>query len=86
MIVVLLILMKLTVIFLQICHTIADHGSQTVTIAKPDSSQHCTVMLGGSLAGEQFPPFVIFKGKQNGRIQEYCNEPEKNVWASGLHY
>ena len=67
-------------------YTIADRGSRTVTIAKPESSQRCTVMLGGSLAGELFPPFVIFKGKNNGRIQEYCCKPDKHGWASGLFY
>ena len=67
-------------------YTIAGRGSRTVTIAKPESSQRCTVMLGGSLAGELFPPFVIFKGKNNGCIQEYCCKPEKHGWASGLYY
>ena len=58
-------------------YTTAERGSQTVTIAKPNLSQRCTVMVGGSLEGEQLPPFLIFKGKDNGQIQEYCKRPEK---------
>jgi len=48
--------------------TLADQGSRTVSVRSSGSSARCTVLLGVTLSGRKLPPFVIFKGKPNGRI------------------
>jgi len=48
--------------------TLADKGSRTVSVRTSGSSNRCTVLLGVTLSGQKLPPFIIFKGKTNGRI------------------
>jgi DDE superfamily endonuclease len=56
--------------------TYAKRGSRTVSIKGTDSSQRCTVMLGGNLAGGKLLPFIIFKGA-NTRTGHILKEIEK---------
>ena len=69
-----------------LAYTIAEKGSRTVSVAKPDSAARCTVMLGGLMDGEKFPPYVIFLGTATGRVQGYCQDPSRYGWEDGLFY
>ena len=48
--------------------TLADRGQKTVSVSSTGSSSRCTILLGVTMDGTKLPPFVIFKGKQGGRI------------------
>jgi hypothetical protein len=50
--------------------TLSHKGAKTVSALKGDSTQRCTVMLGASVTGHKFPPYIIFKGRDtcNGTI------------------
>jgi hypothetical protein len=41
--------------------TLAGHGERTIICAITGSSSRCTVLLGVTMDGEKFAPFVIFK-------------------------
>jgi DDE superfamily endonuclease len=43
--------------------TIKKRGATPVSVAKPNTTQRCTAMIGVSGSGYKFPPFVIFKGE-----------------------
>lgn len=47
---------------------LAGRGSRTVSVRCTGSSQRCSILLGVTKSGEKLPPFLIFKGKPNGRI------------------
>ena len=55
--------------------TLNEMGARTVTVKGALSSQRATVMLGVSMTGEQFPPFIIFKGLDtaSGRVSREFN-------------
>ena len=48
--------------------TIARKGERTVRIKKSTATQKATVFLAVARDGTKLPPFIIFKGKPNGRI------------------
>jgi hypothetical protein len=61
--------------------TLAKKGSRTVSVKKGSSSQRCTVMLGCSMSGEKFVPYIIYGGsdKDSGRIKrELAGITEEN--------
>jgi hypothetical protein len=43
--------------------TLNVRGYKTISVRKPDSSQHAMLMIGVSASGEKLPPFIIFMGK-----------------------
>jgi hypothetical protein len=43
--------------------TLSHKGAKTVSALKGDSTQRCTVMLGATVTGHKFPPYIIFKGR-----------------------
>jgi DDE superfamily endonuclease len=49
-------------------HTLSRRGVRTVIVSKTGSSSRCTVMLGVAGDGHRFPPYVIFCGEPDGRI------------------
>ena len=48
--------------------TLNKRGEKTVTVRKSGSSSRCTVVLTVTRSGEKLCPFVVFKGKKNGRF------------------
>jgi len=48
--------------------TLADKGSRTVSVKSSGSSSRCSILLGVTMDGKKLPPFIIFRGKPNGRI------------------
>ena len=48
--------------------TLANRGSRTISVRTSGSSSRCSVLLGVTMSGEKLPPFIVFKGKPNGRI------------------
>jgi transposase-like protein len=49
--------------------TLANRGSRTVSIKSSGTSARCSIILGVTMDGQKLPPFIIFKGKVNGRIR-----------------
>ena len=47
--------------------TLANQGSRTVRLRSTGSSSHCPVLLEVTISGEKLPPFIIFRGKSNGK-------------------
>jgi len=68
--------------------TIAHKGSRTVAIRTPDSNNRCTAMLGVTLSGYKFPPFIIYQGKVSrcGRIRRELANARANHYPPGLIY
>jgi len=68
--------------------TIAHKGSKTVAIRTPDSNNRCTAMLGVTMSGYKFPPFIIYTGKvtRAGRIKRELANARANHYPSGLIY
>ena len=54
--------------------TIADRGSQTVSIKQLPTSQRCSVMLGCAMNGFKLDPYVVFKGKNDPESGRVCRE------------
>lgn len=55
--------------------TLANQGTRTISVRSSGASSRCTVLLGVTLSGRKLPPFIIFKGKSNGRIsREWTGE------------
>ena len=48
--------------------TLANRGTRTISVRTSGSSSRCTILLGISMSGEKLPPFIVYKGKPNGRI------------------
>ena len=48
--------------------TLAEKGGKTVPLKTTGTSMRCTVLLGVTMNEEKLTPFVIFKGKPDGRI------------------
>ena len=67
-------------------NTIAYRGERTVSVKKPDSSSRCTVMLGCAADGRKFPPYVIYKGKRNARVEKELRKWEDKGYSSGCLY
>ena len=56
---------------------LANRGSKTISVRTSGFSFCCTVLLGVTMAEGKLPPFIIFKGKPNGRIaQEWTDTTE----------
>jgi len=68
--------------------TIAHKGSKTVAIRTPDSNNRCTAMIGVTMAGYKFPPFIIYSGKvsRSGRIRRELVNARANHYPPGLIY
>ncbi|KAL7567499.1 hypothetical protein ACA910_009512 [Epithemia clementina (nom. ined.)] len=65
--------------------TLDRKGARTVQSVSASSSSRATVMLGVSMTGHKFPPYVIFKGKRGGRIEEReLANPTANDYPSGM--
>jgi transposase-like protein len=59
--------------------TLASRGSRTIAIKTTGSPNRCTVLLAVTMSGQKLPPFVIFKGKHNGRImRSFANNNNPN--------
>ena len=62
--------------------TLADKGLRTVSVKSSGSSSRCTILLGVTMDGSKLPPFIIFKGKQGGRIsREFAQYPSSCVYT-----
>ena len=64
--------------------TLADYGSRTVSVCGARTSAQCIVLLGVAMDGAKLPPFIIFKGREGGRvICEFSgdNFPQDSVYA-----
>ena len=48
--------------------TLSDQGSRTVSVKSSGTSARCSILLGVTMDGNKLPPFVVFKGRQGGRI------------------
>ena len=48
--------------------TLARRGSRTVSVSSTESSNRVSVLLGVTMSGIKLKPFLIFKGKPEGRI------------------
>jgi len=48
--------------------TLNNRGDSTVNISTTGNSSRCTIMLAVTLSGKKLDPFVIFKGKSDGRL------------------
>ncbi len=48
--------------------TLNNRGDLTVRVLSTDSASWCTVLLAVFMDGTKLPPFIIFKGRENGRI------------------
>jgi len=68
--------------------TIAHKGSKTVAIRTPDSNNRCTAMLGVTMAGYKFPPYIVYSGKVTrcGRIRRELANARANHYPPGLVY
>lgn len=68
--------------------TIAKKGSRTVAIRQPDSNNRCSAMLGVSMTGYKFAPYIIFQGKTTraGRIRQELENARANHYPSGLMF
>lgn len=68
--------------------TIAAKGSKTVSIRIPDSTNRCSAMLGVTMSGYKFPPFIIYQGKMTptGRIRRELLNSRANHYPVGLMY
>ena len=73
--------------------TISDRGARTVRIQKTKASQRASVFLAVARDGTKLPPFIIFKGKPNGRIEskEFKTYPadaryavQENAWMDEI--
>lgn len=53
---------------------LANKGSRTISVRSSGSSFRCFALLGVTLWGKKLPPFIIFKGKPNGRIAREWTE------------
>ena len=63
--------------------TLEQQGSRTVNVRTSSAStMRVTVAVCVTAAGNVLPPFLIFKGKPNGRIeQEFSTYPQGAVYA-----
>ena len=57
--------------------TVATRGSKTMSVAEPNSSACCTVMVGAAKSGRRMAPHVVFTGKaaRHGKITKECLNP-----------
>lgn len=59
-----------------------ERASTKTVSMKETSALRCTVLLGVSLAGQKLKPFVIFKGRRNGKIdRELKSFPSDCIYA-----
>ena len=65
--------------------TLSDQGSRTVSVKSSGTSARCSILLGVTMDGNKLPPFVVFKGRQGGRIaREWTGAteyPRSSVYA-----
>ncbi len=45
-----------------------NRGARTVRVLSAGNASRCTDLLAVSMDGTKLPPFIIFKGRENGRI------------------
>ena len=65
--------------------TLETMGRRTISIKSSGSSNRCTALLGVTMDGTKLPPFIIFKGKETGRvIKEFTSE--KHDYATSVFY
>ena len=63
--------------------TLSRRGERSINLKNTGSSYRATVILGVTLSGEKLPPYVIFKGKPNGRIiRSFSSE----IFPSNIFY
>ena len=48
--------------------TLADYGSQIISVCGVTTSVWCTVLLGVTMDGTKLRPFIIFKGREGRRV------------------
>ncbi len=49
--------------------TLNNRGARTVRVLSTGNASRCFVLPAVSMDGTKLPPFIIFKGRENGRIR-----------------
>ncbi len=64
--------------------TLNNRVARTVRALSAGNASRCTVLLAVSMDGTKLPPFIIFKGRENGRIHRQLGS--SNVFPTSAKY